>query len=335
MVSGPPRVALEANSFWADEHLQLTDDINTEIWNESPNEQRAIQCPTTLRLPGTVGAQQAMLDEPPLPWVPDVLGRQWQEADAIVIVGSAYAPFLQGISKRNATLPLTAYRTTRPDKFLPSFLEHVVRPDRDYYDRIALLAQDQGSAAGIALFDLSRASFTRRGTRVNGDLDRAAEFTFKPPKGCGPEEHRRAKESRQVFTKYVESTRQREWTRRRLEGSRATRIVALGYIAEHGLLKFFYDAGIRNITQRSKPSAPWSPSQDSAGTWVLRYAKPGRTLSQWLTDEDWWVITGNIGVQNRTWHLLPTLHPCCRKTADPTYERTRTLLKTMGEQRAF
>lgn len=320
----------EADDFWEDGHLQFTDDINTDIWNRSPSEQYAVQEPATLRLPCAVGAQQAMLDEPPLPWVPDVLGRQWRGADTIIIVGSAYAPFVQGISNREATMPLLAYRSPTADEFLPSFLKHVVRPDADYYNKIALLAKDQGTAATIALFDLCRASFTVRGTRVNRDLDRAAESTFKAPKGSGQEGQARAAQSRQTFTKYVESTKQREWTKRRLEQTLATRILALGSIAEHGLLKFFYDAGIRDITQRSKPVTRWSPNGAAADKWVLHYAKRRQSLGQWLTDDDWWVIKGQINGQNRTWHLLPTLHPC-RNTKDPTYNRTRELLRKMGE----
>lgn len=319
---------LKADDFWADEHLQFADAINNDIWNLSPGEQLVMQAPATLREPGSIGAQQAMLDDVPLSWVPDVLGRQWQDAESIIIVGSAYAPFLQGISRRSATIPLPEYRTLSPHEFLRSFLKYVVRPDADYYNKIELLASDQTTAARIALFDLCRASFTLRGTRVNADLDRAAESTFKPPKGTGPEGQRSARKSRQTFTRYVESDKQREWTRRRLEQTRADRIVTLGSLAEHGLLKFLYDAGIRDITQRSKPDKRWSPNEHQADKWVLRYAKPGQTLSQWLNDEDWWVINGNLGDADRTWKLLPTLHPC-RNAQDPTYERTRKILRKM------
>ena len=226
-----------------------------------PLSQRTIRGSGACHAPATMRqAQQAMLDEPPLPWVPDVLGGNGAR-HTIIIVGSAYAPFVQGISNREATMPLLAYRSPTADEFLPSFLEHVVRPDADYYNKIALLANDQGTAATIALFDLCRASFTVRGTRVNRDLDRAAESTFKAPKGSGQEGQARAAQSRQTFTKYVESTKQREWTKRRLEQTLATRILALGSIAEHGLLKFFYDAGIRDITNAPNQSRGGRPTR--------------------------------------------------------------------------
>jgi hypothetical protein len=63
---------------------------------------------------------------------------------------------------------------------------------------------------------------------------------------------------------------------------------------------------------------------------VLRYAKPGQTLSQWLTDEACWVISGDLGGADRTWHLLPAFHPR-RNAHDPTYNRTRKMLRRMAE----
>jgi len=315
------------DDFWADKHIEFTDTINDDIWNDSPAEQLLISDPATLRAPGSIGAQQAMLDAPPLPWVPDVLGQRWREPESIIIVGSAYAPFLQGISRRDATLPVAAYLTTASDPFLRSFLQGVVRPDADYYGKIAQLAQDQQSAAGIALFDLCRASFTIRGTRANRDLDRAAEYTFKPPKGSGQEGKRRATASRQLFTRYVESTKQRDWTTRRLEQTPAHRILALGSVAEHGLLRFFFDLGVTDVTKHATGER-WSPKQYDEQQWVLHYARPRQTLGQWLDDEDWWVIKGMIGDVSRTWHLLPTLHPC-RNNDDPDYQRTRALLRKL------
>ena len=47
--------------FWSLEHLDLADPLNEDIWVRSPAMQRAVQSPTTLRHPGALGAQQAML----------------------------------------------------------------------------------------------------------------------------------------------------------------------------------------------------------------------------------------------------------------------------------
>jgi hypothetical protein len=54
-----------------------------------------------------------------LPWVPDVLGSQWNHEKSVHIVGSAYAGFLQGISKRS--FPFDAYLD------LPPFLAQKVK----------------------------------------------------------------------------------------------------------------------------------------------------------------------------------------------------------------
>src|SRR4051794_22742304 len=94
------------------------DDLNAEMWHRSPTVQRLIQPPRDLEHDGAVGAQQAMLEddsvpgvtrETVLPWVPDLLGAGWRRSDAVLVVGSAYAGFIRGLSRRSRSLPLSEY----------------------------------------------------------------------------------------------------------------------------------------------------------------------------------------------------------------------------------
>src|SRR4051812_5757715 len=95
--------------FWAADALAQEDAINDAIWTRSPAVQREVQPPVQVRLKG-VGAQQAMLlENRVLPWVPDLLGARWREPSAILIVGSAYSPFISGSAGRRRCMPLNDY----------------------------------------------------------------------------------------------------------------------------------------------------------------------------------------------------------------------------------
>ncbi len=156
--------------FWAPQYLDSTDPQNERIWVESPAEQALIQRAGSLTEVGDIGAQRIMVDgrEVSLPWVPDILGFEWKRSESVMIIGSAYAPFIGGISKRDCTLPLREYvHAQSATDFLVSFLQHLVLPDWAYYDKIRLLAEDLGDQRNIALFDLCRASYSMRGARCS------------------------------------------------------------------------------------------------------------------------------------------------------------------------
>ena len=266
----------------------------------------------------------------PLPWVPDIVGVNWKHPESLIIIGSAYAPFIRGISKRRCTLPLSEYLDSgSAGDFLIRFLGSVVIPDPSYYAKIALLAASQNTQAGVVLFDLCRASYAFRGSRIglNG-LDRAAEFTFRDTIK-GQKDAAAAVRSRQLFTAYVESKQQRAWTLARLDESRARRILALGSIAEYGLLKLLWDSGIKTIHRMSTPGETWRPNPDYSDRWVFQYACKGQTLEQWLVREDWWVIKGRVNGEEREWRLLPIMHPAARSAKDKDYGRTRALITRM------
>jgi len=319
-------------AFWSIDHLELSDAVNDRIWSDSPREQATIQQPGSLQSLGSVGAQQIMVDglATPLPWVPDLVGLNWKHPESLIIIGSAYAPFIRGISKRRCTLPLSEYLDAgSAGDFVIRFLGSVVIPDPSYYAKIALLAASQGTQAGIVLFDLCRASYSFRGSRIGKDgLDRAAEFTFWDTIK-GQKDAVAAVRSRQLFTAYVESKRQRAWTLARLMESRARRILALGRIAEYGLLRLLWDYGIRTIHRMGTPGETWHPNPNHSDGWVVRYACKDQTLEQWLVRKDWWVVKGQLNGEEREWHLLPTLHPAARKDRDKGYSRTRALITRM------
>ena len=133
--------------FWSPQYLDSIDPENEEIWIDSPAEQARIQRPGSLTKEGDVGAQQIMVNgrEVPLSWVPDLLGLEWKRSESVMIVGSAYAPFIGGISRRGCTLPLAEYdHAQSAADFLVAFLKYVVLPDQAYYAKIGLLAEDLG-----------------------------------------------------------------------------------------------------------------------------------------------------------------------------------------------
>ena len=85
------------NQFWDQNSLDFNDELNHVIWSESPSHQMEIQHPNELQVPGSIGAQQAMIGQKPLPWVPDIVGKEWQSPQSIFVVGSAYAGFVKRV----------------------------------------------------------------------------------------------------------------------------------------------------------------------------------------------------------------------------------------------
>ncbi len=316
------------------EHFDFDDPLNRRIWSESPAIQRTIHPPAALREPGAVGAQQAMLhrgahpritDESVLPWVPDLVGKRWRERDSLLIVGSAYAGFIQEYSTRSRTIRLFNYASaTSVAEFQPYYLQQVVSCDTDYYGPIHSLVKatsDGGfeDASWVALFDLCRASFVARG---NGPDDKRGDRG-----GDGI-----VKQAPERFARYVESGASASWTWERFVSSRAFRIVALGTIAEHGLLRLFHDRGLQIRAVGS--TASWTSKPGTTGRWVLQYADPKRQLGSWIAKDaqTWWTIYGDVDGEERVWYLLPIYHPARYQKPDPHYAGARAVLRRMVEQ---
>ena len=316
----------DMSGFWNRDYFDFDDPLNQEIWSRSPVVQQEIQSPRELQKPGAIGAQQAMIDltpnprfsaSPSLPWVPDVVGKEWHTREALLIVGSAYAGFIREFSTRSRALPLADYvSASSASQFQRSFLRYVVAPDSSYYGPIQALASSK-TAARIALFDVCRASFVKRGSGTAQRNDTSGDSV--------------ALEAPEVFEQYAENKTQADWTWRRITESQANRIVALGYIAEHGLLRLFARHGMQiQVSNGSAPPLRINAFPDGSGRWVKVYADhPSRPVGSWLKLRCWWTISGEVEGVHRAWHLLPAFHPARHQKPDPEYRQTKVLLAAM------
>ena len=301
---------------WNVEEFDLKDDINWDIWNDSPTLQVEIHTRTNnkneLRFDGSFGCQQAMLsvdgfDANPLPWVPDLVGKDFVEKGSLLIVGSAYAPFLAGFSRRNAILPNDYAAQETPGGFLANlFLPFVVDKDPNYYGRLeALLENVHPEFSRTVLTDLCRGSFVRRGRQRNR-RDSGGDSVVRK---CGS-----------LFEEYAFHNFPMEWTWRRLNQGCLRNIVALGQVAEHGILRLFshkeceiweHETGIR------------FDDGDRQTHWVRRYAEKRFNLRYWIQQDRhrWW----DVKKGKRKWRVFPVFHPsdaAYKSENDPAYEST-------------
>jgi len=307
-----------AKRYWHRDNFKSVDALNAEIWTRSPQLQREIQSPHDLVGAGKVGPQQAMLEpdaalaiqsDTVLPWVPDIVGKDAHGDRAVLIFGAAYAGFIREYSGRRACLGLGDYvkaatngNETNWTVFQRLFLDNVVAcdavSDRDYYGKLELLLESAGvSSNRIILSDLCPNSIVKRGI-------------FK--------KNRRHDDSRQPSKEFVEHPIVAGWTWRRITESRAELIIALGYIAEHGLLRLFqsHDAKISCNGQQWRP--PPQHVNSPASEWVDKYADPDKKLRHWLTPGTWW----SISMHGREVRLLPVYHPAAVDRHDHNYTRT-------------
>ena len=309
------------DGFWRLDCM-TTDPLNAEIWEQSPELQRHIQSLHPVLSVGSVGAQQAMIDGEPdtiLPWVPDLIGKDWEDENSILIVGSAYAGFIKECSGRPASMPFSIYRQAQTaGDFQQAFFQQVVVPDRKYYGRIPLMLPENWGSSKIALFDLCRASFVQR---ANGSKRRDKQ-------GDTP-----VKKHTHVFHKYRMTGQAAEWTWQRIIRSKAYRVVALGTIAEHGLLWLFASHGMEAYVQ-CQPQICFGPAQVTASVnWPRNYAT-GRKwiLSHWYPTDSFWVIKGDVSGEKRTWYLRPTNHPArVSSETHPSFAATRSALAAMEQ----
>ena len=307
-----------ANGFWNQANFRVADAVNSERWTRSPQLQLEIQPPSTLVAPGSVGPQQAMLEPESalgidqntvLPWVPDLVGSEANGDQAILIFGAAYAGFIREYSCRGACLSLADYVKAAKESnglgwvaFQRQFLKNVVTPDSAYYGRLASLLTSVGvPARRIVLADLCSNSIVKR-TMTN---NRRRDDSRQPCRDRAP-----------AFCNYVAHPVVAGWTWRRIIGSGARRIIALGHIAEHGLLKLFKANGA-SITCDGQP---WSQLDQPTNTaaWVDQYADPSKKLGYWLTPGRWWTIL----LPETAFRLLPVYHPSTADRYDPGYAHT-------------
>jgi hypothetical protein len=279
--------------FWSMEELDLDDSLNKEIWRDSPREQEQIQPYRADWHAGAIGAQQAMRHPYRLRWVPDPVGRDWKSRDALFIFGSAYGPFVGGGDRPHEIDP-TDYDCRSSAEFLERFLKSVVIT-RLYYTRVAELASTVvPSCRLLAPVDLCRVAFVRRDVSRDRGGDRVAN--------SAPE----------LFSAFVESRAASDWLWRRLVDSEASALIALGTVAEHGLLRLFARHLQKCSIRDSQDVTIRFSAKDGDLKWPSRYAHRLRKLEdrQRARVPPFWEIEGEVaGGAWRTWRLAVIPHP--------------------------
>lgn len=320
------------------------DPLNCEILTSSLTLQREISRHDPPEGP-EIGAQQTMpkpghshLFGPsnPLPWVPDFVGVDFScENNGVLVVGSSYNGFIEGYSHRR--MGLADYIHVRdlihrhkPDEscrhFIREFERQVINPDRSsYYGPIliSLLQKSGVPSEQVCLTDLCKASFVQRGksdgkeTRLDVGHDgilRKNWISWTRFLGCGLDD---------VKLKALPI----DWIWRRMQQCR--HIVALGTIAEYGVLKVFHRmSSSPQLGTRNGCHVSLDQSITRDDHWKYCYADSSKKLSHWLSKKNWWILSDRI--TKRSWNLLPVYHPSSRPpNADPGYDRTRVVLSEM------
>jgi hypothetical protein len=200
-------------------------------------------------------------------------------------------------------------------------------PDKStYYGPILdrLLGDAGVPASRACLTDLCKASFVRRGSNT-GEGDRGDE---------GNDGIIKDKKNWPLWTEFLTCKRAGDasplpyqWLWGRMQQCR--QIIALGTIAEYGVLKMFKRmAESPAIGTRNGGRIYLDQSLEPDARWKYCYADSTRKLSHWLDTKDWWNLTEVA--TGKKWNLLPVYHPAARPPhADPGYERTRPVLGEM------
>lgn len=118
---------------WNASWFNLSDAINQEIWELSPR--RGAQLIGNPQQARYGGLQDFMPGR--LPWVPDIVGRRCSEAETVVVIGSAYAPFVRPWATRGCVMELDdCFYERGLEHFQMKFLQNVVAKDSAYYGPI-------------------------------------------------------------------------------------------------------------------------------------------------------------------------------------------------------
>lgn len=326
-------------------HLLADDSVNRSIWTESGLLQRTIV--EHEFLPLRVGAQQAMpkvcdqdrfSPQDPLPWVPDLVGSQFGATPhSVLVVASSYNGFIAGYSGRGSVMSLTDYVEAkvggidRLAGFLSRFKECVLDGDEDYYQPILrdLLPSAGCEPNRCCITDLCKASFVQRG--------RSTESGNRGDEGSDSV----VKNNWQQWVPYVVGSAEGasdpplpyQWLWSRMQQCRV--IIALGTIAEYGVLKIFHRmaSAPKAWSWKNNNVVPDHPTMTRrVSDWEYCYASRQRQLGDWLSGEDWWVL-GDPESTPR-WFLLPVYHPAYAigRGKDAGYRETVPRVRRMVER---
>lgn len=323
-------------SFWnnADYAFQHNgqDSINEDIWARSAGiHKRGNFTPASLAA-GCYGAQQAMMDPAVLgqtaagvvlPWVPDVLGANWEDERAVHVVGWAYAGFIKEISSRDlAFRDYLKASEAHWHKFADVYLRHVIQGDCKYYEPLSQILEFFATKAGgrgmFSVFDLCRASLVKR-----GQIDKYGRRFDSVIALAGDDI-----KSQECVAEYCECSESQRWTWDRLGGSAATLVIVLGITAEHGLLMNLLQQEQKLYIWDAVSGKSWQPHANSASPlWTVNYAgsgpdwKPRLTIGERLKSPTWWCVGPQRG--KARWHVIPIYHPSGaegRFPKDPGYK---------------
>lgn len=215
--------------YWDTSLLNLGDELNREIWARSPQIQIG-----EIGLPIRYGAQQAMIGSGAvLPWPPDMVGKSCSESGRLIVCGSAYAGFISPFSERNGhSVSVNEYRQATVEEFQRIFLDNVVRGGDRYYRVLEALLKEISALDRTLVLDLCRVSFVEKGNPNSVRIDKSGDSVVT------------TEGARAIFESYVGAPTPSTWLWRRLSGEFGNRILALGSIAEHGLLRLFAKQGM-------------------------------------------------------------------------------------------
>lgn len=325
--------------FWRHQDRTQNDPTNNEIWEDSPFRMAQIHDirGDGVDFDGESGCQQAMVgeeaftyegpqligacdDEEPLPWVPDWVGRHCTEELGVTVVGPSHAPVIAERARDWAGIPLAEYRAAESaDAFMTQFTEQVLRDDDfGHYCLLESLLFPFRTAADLCYFNLCRGSFVTQ-CQVPGDGD---DRYFDDLVALQPMNPQARRNYWLLYDEYVQTNER--WTWERLTASKSDTVMALGQVAEHGLLRLFRKKGASITCHES--GATWNPPVlDDDLLWPSVSSEVARPLAYWIERPGrWWDV---LGPEGRSWRLLPVFGLQHADREDPGYRRTRRILK--------
>jgi len=287
-------------------HLAGHDALNEEIWHRSPAVQSEIQPSRRRWNVGEVGAQQAMCGAEALPWVPDLVGAQFGQPGSVLVMGMAYSGFVRRPTHSRGELDPAAYaRCSSAADFCATFARRVV-PAYHYYGNLLDALPAETGPRRVAFTDLCRVALVKVGTR--GDSSRGVE-----------------RADRAMFCRYADEPANLDWHRRRLRAAQPAVVVALGHVAEHGLLRLLRDdLGCDIATTGPRPVA--FSRKSGATTWPTAYAADQRQIGTWEHTRDWWRAEGKFG----RWNVVTIPHTSETPVAPVHAERIRRAWFDLG-----
>ncbi len=282
------------------------DAVNEEIWTRSAAVQADIQAPRRTWAPGEVGAQQVMCGDEALPWVPDLVGADFAQPGSILVVGMAYAGFIRRADHpRGLVRPETYAACVSAADFCAEFARTVV-PAYRYYQHVLDALPPGVGPRRVGFTDLCRVALVKVGPRGNSS--------------SGVERADRA-----LFCRYADHPANLDWHARRLLDSGARVVIALGHVAEHGLLRLLRDE-LGCSVQATGTGGVAFTRRSGALAWPTAYASDDRQIRTWAETRDWWRSEGPRG----RWDVVTVPHTSERPLDAVHADRIRSAWEAQG-----